>query len=80
VSCTATRLLVVAFAAYLLGGLSHDALVTWAAVVMAVAAVLGWTFRPGAHGDGPLGHCGTRCATQRGADADAEAAQLEEVD
>jgi VIT1/CCC1 family predicted Fe2+/Mn2+ transporter len=41
--CTVSRLLVVAFAAYLFASLSHDAMVTWAVVAVAVAAVLGWT-------------------------------------
>ncbi len=66
VSCTASRLLVTAFAAYLVGGISHDAVLTWAVVVLAVAAVLVWSRR---RSDGrPLGPCDVRCSTKRGAD------------
>lgn len=79
VSCTASRLLIAAFAAYLLGSLLHDAVVTWAIVAVAVAAALGWTRWRGSGGRS-LGHCGPRCATRRGADAHAEASQLEEVE
>ncbi len=80
VLCTVSRLLVVAFAAYLFASLSHDAMVTWAVVAVAVAAVLGWTRRRGAHGDRAPVHCGTRCVPQRGADAHVEAPRLEEVE
>lgn len=63
-SCTASRLMMAAFAAYLLGSLSNDAVVTWVVVALAVAAVLAWSRRRGSGGRA-LGRCGVRCATQR---------------
>ena len=78
-SCSASRLVIAAFAAYLLGSLLHDAVVTWVLVAVAVAAVLGWTRRRTLGGRSPA-HCGPRCATKRGVDAPAEVPELEEVE
>lgn len=60
VSCLATRLMVAAFAAYLLSGLVHDQVVTWVVVVVSVIAVLAWSRRRGTGGR-LGGQCGPRC-------------------
>jgi len=55
--------MVAAFAAYLLGSLSHDVLVTWVIVAVSVAAVLVWSHRRSA--GRPVGECGALCVKQR---------------
>jgi len=44
-SCIATRAMVAAFAVYVLVGLGHSAVLTWAAVAVSVVAVVAWSLR-----------------------------------
>lgn len=64
--CTASRLMMAVIAVYLLGNLSHDAVVTWAVVAAAVPAVLVWSHRRGS-GSCSVGQRDVRCAERRGA-------------
>jgi len=64
VYCIASRLMVTAFAAYLLGSLSHDQLVTWVIVAVSVVAVLLWSRRRRSGGRW-VGERGGLCLKQR---------------
>ncbi|MHB1555594.1 MAG: hypothetical protein ACYCZP_16960 [Acidimicrobiales bacterium] len=60
-SCISSRLMVAAFAGYLVASVAHDEAVTWVAVAVSIAAVLVWSRRRG-YGGRQGGQCGARCA------------------